>query len=168
MIRILGAVLVACGASWCGIRTALSVRSALAALNELQTVLETMESEIRFRRLPLPELFRSCAGSCRTQLAGVFARAAEHMEQDAACSAEYAVLTAGRPETLPKDAFSVLCILARSLGRSDLDGQLNAISLARARLGRLIEELSRGQAARCRSYCALGVCAGLAIAILLI
>ncbi len=168
MIRTIGAILIAASAAFCGIRSAAAVRSAHQTLTELQSILEFMETEIRFRLLPVPELLRSSAGNCRTGLRELFYSAAARMERDPTCSAERAFAASRRPDSLPPEGFSILCTLSHSLGQSDMEGQMRAVALAKAQLSRLLDALSRDQEGRCRSYCALGVCAGLAIVILLI
>lgn len=56
--------------------------------------------------------------------------------------------------------------LGSGLGKYDLPGQLRAVDLAMDRLRSLLEQCQAEQRSRIRSYCTLGVCAGLAIAII--
>ena len=70
--------------------------------------------------------------------------------------------------TLSARARQTLCTLAFSLGKFDVGGQLRAITLAQAHLRAELDELQSGSRARCRSYETIGVCAGLALAVLLV
>ena len=58
--------------------------------------------------------------------------------------------------------------LAFSLGKFDLGGQVRAIELAQDRLRAELAEVQAGSRARCRSYETIGICAGLALAVVLI
>lgn len=58
--------------------------------------------------------------------------------------------------------------LGRTLGRFDLDGQLRGIESAREGCRRELRELERNRQQRLRSYRTLGLCAGAALAILLL
>lgn len=146
----------------------MSFKKTLLVLKELQNVLGLMQTEIRFRLLPVRDLFQLCADNCRTTLKEVFARCFAIMNADTACSPEQALAAIDLEQLLPKDAAFVLTALCRRLGQSDMDGQLQAIDLAQSRLFRVIDLLEREQPARSRSCCAVGVSAGLALAILLI
>jgi hypothetical protein len=57
-------------------------------------------------------------------------------------------------------------MLGTSLGRYDLQGQLNGIESVRIRCRSDLEELERNRDVRLRSYQRLGLCAGCALAIL--
>lgn len=55
-----------------------------------------------------------------------------------------------------------------SLGRYDLEGSVQALDLALSRLREEVKALQNSAAARCRTYLTLGVCTGLAAAVILI
>ena len=54
------------------------------------------------------------------------------------------------------------------LGKYDLDGNLQALDLALGRLREEARQLQGSAAARCKTYVTLGVCTGLAVAVILI
>ena len=58
--------------------------------------------------------------------------------------------------------------LGRSLGRFDLEGQLRGIDAVRHETLEALEKLTHDQDERLRSYQTLGLCAGAALAILLL
>lgn len=58
--------------------------------------------------------------------------------------------------------------LFESLGKYDLEGNIQVLDLALSRLREEARSLQAGAAARCRTYVALGVCTGLAVAVILI
>ena len=69
---------------------------------------------------------------------------------------------------IPKRTKNALDVMAQSLGRFDLEGQLKGLNLARNVCRRDLEELSVNRDVRLRSYQTLGLCAGAALAILLV
>jgi stage III sporulation protein AB len=163
----IGAVLIAGSAASCGIRAAWMVRREASVLEELQTVLERMSAELHFRRLPVPELLRACAASCKTPLGALLEQAAAQMELDSTCTAGAAFASVSMPNSVPSACTEILRSLGDTLGRSDLDGQLRAIELAQSRAARLVKESDSRRAGRCRCDIALGMSAALAILILL-
>ena len=58
--------------------------------------------------------------------------------------------------------------LFESLGKYDLEGSVQALDLALSRLREEAKTLQNGAAARCRTYLTLGICTGLAVAVILI
>lgn len=58
--------------------------------------------------------------------------------------------------------------LGRELGRFDLPGQLRGLERARDRCRRMLEAIQKNRVARLREYRTLGLCAGVALAILLL
>ena len=63
---------------------------------------------------------------------------------------------------------SWLCRRAGKRGKCDLDGNLRALDLALGRLREEARQLQGSAAARCKTYVTLGVCTGLAVAVILI
>ena len=70
--------------------------------------------------------------------------------------------------SLAMPARQTLLTLGASLGEFDLDGQSRALELALARLSSQLRRLEEGSGARRRSYATIGVCAGLAVAVILL
>jgi stage III sporulation protein AB len=62
----------------------------------------------------------------------------------------------------------MLRLLGKSLGKFDLSGQLAGIDLVREGCKENLDRISKDRQERLRSYRTLGICAGIAIAILLI
>ena len=62
----------------------------------------------------------------------------------------------------------LLVMLGNTLGRYDLTGQLEGIQSVRKRCEDSLEQIRRNRNERLRSYQTLGICAGAALAIILI
>ena len=71
-------------------------------------------------------------------------------------------------ENLPLSTTEALRLLGKSLGRFDLEGQLQGIEQVRSHCRRELEALEAGRDQRIRGYQTLGVCAGAALAILFV
>lgn len=169
MLKTAGIILVVLGASGAGFTMALGVRRQAAVLRQLLSALEQMKGEIAYQRTPLPELMRLLSVGSRGVAAVFFDRVAGdlHLRQEGSV---YAIFKK-ELSAMPEGAFTpqvrlVLLNLGKGLGKYDLESQLRSIDLAAERLQSLLDALQADQQSRMRSYCTLGVCAGLAIAIL--
>ena len=103
--------------------------------------------ELQYRLTPLPEIFaQTCTVgyACRQALAQT------------------------RGLSLSSAARGTILSLFDSLGRYDLEGSVQALDLALSRLREEVKALQNSAAARCRTYLTLGVCTGLAAAVILI
>ena len=70
--------------------------------------------------------------------------------------------------SIPPLTGKMLRLLGKSLGKFDLSGQLAGIDLVREGCKENLDRISKDRQERLRSYRTLGICAGIAIAILLI
>ena len=68
--------------------------------------------------------------------------------------------------TLPAETTKCLVQLGSSMGRFDLQGQINGIESVRASCKKSLESIESGKETQLRTYRTLGVCAGAAIVIL--
>ena len=75
---------------------------------------------------------------------------------------------AAKSGPLSKRIEEAVCILGSSLGRFDLQGQLQGLEAVRAYCRSELEQMATGRETRLRSYQTLGLCAGAALAILLV
>ena len=69
---------------------------------------------------------------------------------------------------IPDSLREELKLMGKTLGRFDLDGQLRGLESVKDDCIRALEKLSDNRDVRLRSYETLGLCAGAALAILLI
>lgn len=166
MLKTMGILMVLMGAAGTGGSMALAVYRSNVLLRQLLAAMELLHSELSFRRTPLPEAMEALAHASQGAVAAFF----QAMAQDLALRQERSVAVIMR-KNLMRSSFTpqarrILQQLGNGLGQYDLDSQLRAVSLAEKRLQERLDEARAQQAGRIRSYCTLGVCAGLAIAIL--
>lgn len=172
MLKGIGALCVVTAASFMGFGFAGSVRRQVRQLTAMIDALTFLKSEILYRKTPLPEAFPLTAAASQEPGTRAFFRACTHaMRADRTLSAMqvFRMALEKTPELcLPLAAQQTLLTLGASLGEFDLEGQSRALELALARLNSQLHRLEQGSAARRRSYATIGVCAGLAVAVILL
>ena len=168
-IKWIGALLVIAGCGGVGFTMAASYKREERCLRALVRALDYMTCELQFRLTPLPELCRAagkeCGGAAGQALMVLSSELESQINPDAD-SCMYAVLS--KLNNLPGSTAQALGLLGKSLGRFDLNGQLQGIEQVRAHCRRELGSLEAGRDQRIRGYQTLGVCAGAALAILFV
>lgn len=164
----IGSVLIVGSCTGFGVSLAVHQKQEERLLSQLVHMIDEMLWELPFQLTPLPDLLRHCAGNMKSSLGALFIAMAEQMDRQVLPDA----LSCMESE-LGEDLSSfprlrnTLLLLGTSLGRFDLSGQLNGLSSVRERCNQEMMELHSGRDIRLRSYRVLGLCAGIALAILL-
>ena len=165
----IGAALIVIGCGLAGFSMSAAYRREEKELRQLAASLEFMSCELQYRRSPLPELCYLIAaerGGCVGRLFLNLAKVLESRQSpDVQSCLASAAATSG---PLPRRIQEAVCLLGSTLGCFDLEGQLCGIESVRSYCRSQIEEMSQGRDARLRSYETLGLCAGAALAILLV
>lgn len=163
----IGAMLVILGCGGFGFMMAMSHRRTESTLRQLIGALDYMECELHYRLTPLPQLCRQTAAESSGCIRTVFSELAHELEDqispDVKSCMDAALAKAGE---LPLQAKKVLLTMGQTLGRFDMDGQMQGLSGARQLCRRELELLSENREVRLRNYQTLGLCAGAALAIL--
>ena len=169
MLKLMGAVLVIAGCGGIGFRIAANHRQEEKALRQLIGILDYMECELQYRLTPLPALCRQSAKEFPGALGSVFLELALEMEAQVSPDMESCMSVAlEKANTLPPLTREGMSLLGKSIGRFDIDGQLKGLEAVRQDCRRNLECISHNRDTRLRSYQTLGLCAGAALAILLI
>ena len=167
--KVLGAALVVAACACFGFTMAAGYRRELYGLRQIIAALNFMECELQYRHTPLPELCRSTAREVDrpigTILQGLGSELERQVRPDVA-SCMHAALQTG-PE-LPKSLADILKELGHTLGRYDLSGQLKGLEALRNLCTERLNTWTENSRQRIRSYQTLGLCAGIALAILMI
>lgn len=167
-IRIIGALLIVVGCSCFGFLASSAHKKEVAALKIFLESLDIMESELRYRKTPLPALCRYTATVQSGPVGVCFLYLAQELEQLSQADAATCVISAlKKTNQLPQNLRDMFYMLGRSLGKFDVDGQLIGIQSVRSETQLRLSRLCTGQEQRLKSYRTLGVCAGAALAILL-
>lgn len=167
-IKLFGSILILAGCGGFGIMLAVNHRRETAALHQIICAVDGMLCELEFRMTPLPELCRVggalASGAVRTFFICLAAKLDELVSPDVCFCTEIALR---QVKCVPSGTASELRSLGQTLGRFDLQGQLNALRHCSQACRNRLEKLEHQQPQRLRSYQTLGFCAGAALAILL-
>lgn len=168
-LRWLGAALVIAGCGGIGFAMALAYRAEEKTLSTLISVLNYMHCELEYRLTPLPVIFRSASKLFDSCVGKIFRDLADEMDRqispDAKCCLEVVLK---RRKHIPKQTEMMLRELGMLLGKFDLDGQIQELCAVRDRCINHLDMLSAQHEEKIRGYETLGLCAGAALAILLI
>ena len=164
----IGTMIVILGCGGFGFGLAASHRRQVKQIRQLLTVLDLIQSELEYRRTPLPELCRlageNSTGTVKTLFHNLSLELDKQIAPDAGCCMNAAV-SESELSPLVKGLFRDL---GRTLGRFDLQGQVRGIDAVRRDADRVLDKLTKDQDNRLQSYQTLGLCAGAALAILLL
>ena len=164
-----GAILIIASCGGCGFSIAAGKRREEKLHNQLLDVLQFMENELQYRLTALPELCRMAAAKTRGDLRHVFSNLYQELQSrklpDAGSCMYAAIRQTGE---IPPGIRRLLIQLGNSLGQFDLPGQLTGIHSVRKRCLDSLENIRKNRDAQLRCYQTLGVCAGAALAVVLI
>lgn len=166
MIRIFGAGLIVLGCGGWGFYMAKCCKKEKSQLARLLDMLLAMKNELSCRHTPLPQIFYQLSGS--DELGRIMAAMAEELEKSTSMDASFCMEAVLQKHEISKDCKELLSRLGNSLGSFDLEGQLRqldaVIQEGQRRLQTHTDELQK----RVKNYQTLGLCAGAALAILLL
>lgn len=168
MIRLAGAVLLMAGCGGFGFSLAAAHRREAAMLRRLIHGLQEMEWELKYRMTELPELCRIAADAAGGEVRDIFRELSGKLIRcevtDIAASLN-GILSC---RELPRRVRRNIRQLGASLGRFDLEGQLQGLQAVRLQCREDLKALEENSIQRLRSYQTLALCAGAALAILLL
>lgn len=168
MIRLLGAAVLLAGCGGFGFSLGASNRREARELRQVKKAVQEMEWELKYRMTELPELCGLVAAAAGGQVGKVFASLAEKLTLGEVedLSGSFQGILANLELTRP--CRKNLRLLGSSLGRYDLEGQLLGLEAVRHQCEKDLLSLEEGGRQRIRSYQTLTLCAGAALAILLL
>lgn len=169
MIKWIGVILIVGACGFCGFSMAGSYGELERCLRQLYSAMEIMRCQMEYRLTPLPELCQILSAACTGSIGKVFADLNRELEK--ADSGEAAVCMAdalaNNPQ-LPQPCVKSLRRLGATLGKTDLQTQLRGVTLEMEQVRMCLEQVVRERPGRVKSYRALGLCCGAALAILLL
>ncbi len=163
-----GAVLVVLSCSSCGMMMAAAYRREEVLLRQLREIMEWMACELRCRATDLPCLFLRATQRTQGPLGTLFDRMSTALSGRVEPDAMTCMETALRAVCLPGKVRQIALQLGASLGEFHLEGQVRQLEAVGAECSRLLEEHVSNRDSRLRTYRTMGVCGGLALAILLL
>ena len=165
----MGALLIVLSCGGFGMGLAASHHREEAALRQLVSALDLMECELQYRMTPLPELCRLAGRENRGCIRKILLDLARELDEQIAPDVSSCMKAAlGSAHDIPAAALRALDLLGQSLGRFDLQGQLKGLEALRNLCTERLNTWTENSGQRIRSYQTLGLCAGIALAILMI
>lgn len=166
MMRYIGAALLVGGCGGFGLSLTSACRREKTMLRQLMNALQEMEWELKFRITELPELCRIAGAAAGGKLKPVFWELAGKLDAGEVTDISGSFNAILNSKDLPRRVRKHLNQLGRSLGRFDLEGQLQGLQAVRLECRKdlkVLEERGPEQLRCCRT---LLLCAGAALAIL--
>ena len=168
-LKWIGAILIIVGCGGFGFSMAAAHRREENTLRQLICALDYMECELQYRLTPLPDLCRQAAGEQKGCIQEVLMNLSGELDAQISPDVERCMQAAlSKVEEIPKHTREALTDMGKTLGRFDLSGQLKGLEQVRAICRTNLEALRTNREPRLRSYQTLGLCAGAALAILLV
>lgn len=168
-VKICGAIFVILACSGFGFSLGAAYLKEVRALRNLIKAVNYMKSELQYRYTALPDLCTHAAQATDGCIRKFFLLLVSELESQVCPNTEQCVLNAlAHQQDLPSHAREVVEQLGKTLGAFGLSGQLDGLLQIHTTCEEKLASLTRHQDIRVRSYQTLGVCAGAALAILLV
>ncbi len=165
----IGAAMIIAGCGGFGLRLAAAACLEERRLSQIMQLLRRMQSQLQYQLTPLPELCSQCGRDVGGPVGRVLQSLGKELESRMypdVYSCMRAALQAD--QELSPACRRLLVQLGRELGRFDLTGQLQGLQAVSAACREQRQRLRQDQQVRLRSYRTLSLCAGAALAILLV
>ena len=128
-----------------------------------------MENELSYRKTPLPELFENLSTMNIGLTGKVFEKTGQLLDNQISSTAGDCLnIALSETEGLFNTALILLKQLADNLGKFDVEGQISGIHSVKEECESVLKVLETNKSEKIRSIKILCVCAGAAVAILLI
>ena len=167
--RWIGAALIIAACGGTGLSMAMADKREEQLLHQLSESLAYMASELEFRVTPLPQLCRKTAACSSGTIQKLFLSMAKELEEQTFPLASDCMRSAlEQINDLPTSVRTLCRELGKTLGQLDLTGQLQGLSRVEDLCNHRCKRMENNREQRLRSYRTLSLCAGAALAILLL
>lgn len=168
-LKILGALFVIFACGGFGFSIAAAHKREVRTMRRFIFALDLMTWELQYRLTPLPDLCRYVSQSGTGPVEQLFTTLATELEGQVSPDVAVCVHSAlDKLKNLPKLTVEGFLQLGESLGKFNVDGQLQGIASVRNECYQKLSAFTDNQDVRLRSYQTLGLCAGAALAIIFI
>ena len=168
MFKLIGAIFIVASCGGFGFTMAMRHRREVGCLEAFISSLDYMECELGYRLTPLPDLCRKTAISCGGDIGFFYSNLTKELEAQIYPNMPACFRHALSNSNLPPRCTAIIEKLGVTMGEFTLEGQLRGIDSVRKACEKLLSELTQDQSQRLRNYQTLGLCAGAALAILLV
>lgn len=168
MLRFAGAALLMAGCGGFGYTLTAAYRRELRQLRALLQGVQEMEWELKYRLTELPGLCRVGASAAGGELRVLLRELADRLDSCAVSEISGCLNGLLEKRDFPPTVDKNLRLLGQSLGRFDLEGQVEGLRAVQHRCRQDLQVLEENSLQRQRSCRTLALCAGAALAILLL
>ena len=167
--KLIGALCVILGCGSCGFVLTAQYLARIRLLQNLMKALVNMECELQYRCTPLPQLCRQAGKGNQGKIQQILILLADEMDAQVSPNVEMCMYAALAQSGLSDSVVcAILTELGKHLGNFDMTGQVHGLQYVRKLCSENLEQLQHCKESRLRSYQTLGLCAGAAMAILLV
>lgn len=168
-MKVLGAILIISGCGSVGFYIAFVYNRELALLKKFAYLLDYMTCQLQFKLMPLPALLRDAAKQAAGFMVGLFQDLADELDTQVKPDVKSCLLaTLNKYPQIPASVRCCLCELSGSLGKFDLEGQMEGFAYTKSVCLEKIAALEENRESRLRTYRTLGICAGAALAVIFV
>lgn len=168
MIKMLGAALLLAGSAGFGLVLAAAHHREMRMLRCLMHGIQEMAWELKFRMTALPELCRIGAEAARGPIREVLAELSDRLSRNEVEDISGSMNQILTCHDLPGRVRRNLRQLGASLGRFDLEGQLQGLEVVKQQCRLDLKQLQDSGPQRIRNYQTIALCTAAALAILFI
>ena len=169
MVRIWGAVLILVGCSGFGMMICISYKREEELLQQLIHAVNFMQCELQYHLTPLPDLCVQASTVCSGKISEFLGYLSDDLKQKQSPDVASCLMIAkSRIGRLPTRLELALDLLAMSLGKFDVDGQLQGLDAVKNHCTDALNTMGNNRDIRLRSYQTLGICGGAALVILMV
>ncbi len=170
MIRLVGAILIVVGSASAGFYMAGNVRKTQRIYRDALRATTYMKSEIECYLTPLHDIYGQLAHILPKPLAALFFALYEQARRSLGLlpAVHFSRARQLLRNRLPHELVQIFAEMFDMLGRQDAVAQMRAITLAEEHLNEVLNRVSSEKKERCHAYETIGVCAGIALVIVLV
>ena len=167
MIRLFGAALLVAGCGGFGFSLAAGRKKEAAMLRRLIGARREKEWELKYRMTEIPELCTLAGTAAGGVVKQCFLTLADRLEKKEVTCISGTMNAILNGCTMPRSVRRNMKLLGETLGRYDLEGQIQGLETVRRQCRKDLKDLEEHSVRNLRDYQTLAVCAGAALAILL-
>lgn len=172
LLKWLGSVIILVSSTLIGYKLAEQVKERVVLLQDFKTSILMLQTEIQFTLTPLAEAFENISSNMHGKIKEFFLNISEEMNERSGRTVDeiihQGIQKIFAQAKLKKEDLEPILQLSKSIGGSDVEGQVRAIQLCIEYLEQRIRQASSEREKSERMYQTLGVLSGISIVIVLI
>lgn len=171
MLKIIGSILIIIASTFGGFMYAQSFVNRVKELNEIERCIYQLQNEIAYTHTPLPDALNNVAIKAKEPIAEIFNSTSNKLKSnmyDNVYEAFREAFNESSSINLKEEDINLVLDLSKSLGESDITGQMNIFSLTIENLKKIITQAEITMKKNVKMYRYLGFSIGAVIVIMLI